>query len=128
LKGKSQEHQLTEQEHLRLKNVYEAWDNFEKSLHDGKIMLSKIQKKLKQGVDEDTDDFRKAVEDNKKHFQENAPYVCDKIENSEAREKIRDHKKLTCELREREEEMKFGLDIFNIDHPVYPELSFVEKE
>jgi dynein heavy chain, axonemal len=24
--------------------------------------------------------------------------------------------------------MKFGLDIFNIDHPVYPELSFVEKE
>lgn len=128
LKGKSQEHQLTEQEHLRLKNVYEAWDAFEKSLNDGKQMLSKIQKKLKQGVDEDMDDYRKAVEDNKKQFQENAPYVCDKIENSESRERIRDHKKQTTELREREEEMKFGLDIFNIDHPVYPELSFVEKE
>ena len=75
LKGKSQEHQLTEQEHLKLKNVYEAWDNFEKALHDGKLMLSKIQKKLKQGVDDDMDDFRKAVEDNKKQFQDNAPYT-----------------------------------------------------
>lgn len=128
LKGKSQEHQLTEAEHTRLRTIYEAWDGFEKSLHDGKQMLSKIQKKLKQGVDEDIDDFRKAVEDNKKQFLENAPYSCDKVENTEAKEKIREHKKQTAELRQREEEMKFGLDIFNIDHPVYPELSLVEKD
>lgn len=128
LKGKNQEHQLTEAEHNKLRTVYEAWDNFEKSLIDGKQMLSKIQKKLKQGVDEDVDDFRKVVEDNKKQFQENAPYTSDKISNHEAKDKIRDAKKQTADLREREEEMKFGLDIFIIDHPVYPELSFVEKE
>jgi hypothetical protein len=74
LKARNQEHQLSEAEHNKLRTVYEAWDNFEKSLIDGKQMLNKIQKKLKQGVDEDVDDFRKVVEDNKKQFQENAPY------------------------------------------------------
>lgn len=34
----------------------------------------------------------------------------------------------TKDLREKEEEMKFGLDIFDIDPIVYPELTNVEKE
>ena len=128
LKGKSQDHQFSEAEHNKLRTVYEAWDNFEKSLIDGKSMLSRIQKKLKQVVDEDVEEFRKAVEENKKQFQENAPYAPDKIENLEAKEKIKEFKKQTAEHRQREEAMKFGLDIFSIDYPVYPELSFVEKE
>ena len=37
-------------------------------------------------------------------------------------------KAATRELREKEEEMKFGLDIFDIEPMTYPELIIVEKE
>jgi hypothetical protein len=35
---------------------------------------------------------------------------------------------VTKELREKEEDMKFGLDIFGIEPMAYPELTLVEKE
>jgi len=128
LKGKSQEHQLTELEHNRLRTIHDEWNKFEEALAEGAQVLSKSQKQLRQEVDSQVDDFRRAVEENKKHFQENAPYSSDKVDNASAKDSIQEHKLLTKDLRDREEKMKFGLDIFKIDHPVYPELSFVEKE
>ena len=128
LKSKSQEHQLTEAEHNKLRMVHDAWDRFEEALAEGSQVLAKSQKQLRQEVDSQMDDFRRAAEENKKQFQENAPYSSDKIENQRAKEKIQEYKVLTNDLRDRENKMKFGLDIFKIDHPVYNELSFVEKE
>lgn len=128
LKSKSQEHQLTEAEHNKLRMVHEAWARFEEALAEGAQVLSKSQKQLRQEVDSQVEDFRRAVEENKKQFQENAPYSSDKVDNTRAKEKVSEYKILTTDLRDREEKMKFGLDIFKIDHPVYPELNFVEKE
>ena len=72
LKGKGQEHQLTEAEHNRLRIIHEAWNKFEEALAEGAQVLSKSQKQLRQEVDSHVDDFRRAVEEHKKHFQENA--------------------------------------------------------
>jgi len=36
-------------------------------------------------------------------------------DNQKAFEKLQEYKNITKELREKEEEMKFGLDIFDID-------------
>lgn len=129
LKGKGQEHQLTEAEHNKLRTIHEAWSRFEEALAEGAGVLSKSQKQLRQEVDSHVDDFRRTVEEHKKHLQENAPYSSsDKIDNATAKELINESKLRTKDLRDREEKMKFGLDIFKIDHPVYSELSFVEKE
>jgi dynein heavy chain len=128
LKSKSQEHQLTEQEHNKLRLIHDEWAKFEEALAEGAQVLAKSQKQLRQEVDSQVEDFRRSVEENKKQFQENAPYSSDKTENTRAKEKIQEYKLLTNDLRDREDKMKFGLDIFKIDHPVYPELSFVEKE
>ena len=49
-------------------------------------------------------------------------------DNSRAFEKLQEYKLLTKELREKEEEMKFGLDIFDIDPMPYPELNSVERD
>lgn len=50
------------------------------------------------------------------------------MDNVKAKEKLLEFKATTKELREKEEEMKFGLDIFEIEPIVYHELALVEKE
>lgn len=50
------------------------------------------------------------------------------MDNQKAREKLHEFRLATKELREKEEEMKFGLEIFDIEPMAYPELSIVEKE
>lgn len=80
-------------------------------------------------MDHTIDDFKKEVQENKKNFQQHAPYAVDKnMDNSKAREKLMEFRMATKELREKEEDMKFGLDIFDIEPMAYPELNLVEKE
>ena len=80
-------------------------------------------------MDHTIDDFKKEVQENKKNFQTHAPYAVDKnMDNLKAKEKLFEFKGTTKELREKEEEMKFGLDIFDIEPMSYPELNLVEKE
>jgi dynein heavy chain len=129
LKKMQQDDQLTEEEHNKIKMMEEAWKKFEDDLDAGQQVLSKSQKQLRQEVESQLDDFRRAVEDNKKTFQQNAPYNADSnTENVRSKEKLGEHKTSTNDLREREEAMKFGEDIFGMEHQSYPELSFVEKQ
>lgn len=58
-----------------------------------------------------------------------APYQVDKSsDNKAAFDKIQEFKNATQDLRDQEEAMKFGLEIFEIEPTPYPELSTVEKE
>jgi len=67
-------------------------------------------------MDHTIDDFKKEVQENKRNFQQQAPYAVDKsMDNSKAKEKLQEFKAITKELRDKEEDMKFGLDIFEIE-------------
>ena len=50
------------------------------------------------------------------------------VDNQKAKEKLYEFKQIIKEFREKEEEMKFGLEIFDIEPISYPELSTVERE
>lgn len=50
------------------------------------------------------------------------------MDNLKAKEKLLEFRMITKELREKEEDMKFGLDIFDIEPMSYPELNLVERE
>lgn len=82
-------------------------------------------------MDNTLEDFKKEVLDNKSTFKQTAPFAVAKsaeLENSGAVQAINQFKLDCIELRQKEEEMKPGLDIFNIDSIMYPELHLVEKE
>ena len=80
-------------------------------------------------MDHTMDDFKKEVQENKRNFQQQAPYAVDKaMDNSKAKEKLQEFRASTNELRDKEEDMKFGLDIFEIEPVQYHELAFVERE
>jgi dynein heavy chain len=50
------------------------------------------------------------------------------MDNAKAFEKLQEFKGHTAELRETEEAMKFGLEIFDIEPMAYPEVTLVETE
>jgi len=82
-------------------------------------------------MDNIIEDFKKEVAENKKNFNNLAPYNIDKLQerdNHRALEKLREFQTICKELRHREEEMKFGLDIFSFDPIHYKDLTLVEKE
>jgi len=84
---------------------------------------------LKAEVDNSIEDFKKDCAENKVSFLANAPKAVDKgLDNLKAFEKLQEYRALTAELRTQEENMKFGLEIFNYEPIAYPELTLVEKE
>jgi dynein heavy chain len=120
---------LTEDDKLKLNGLDEAWNKFREGLEEANQIIQRSYQQLKTEMDHTIDDFKKEVQENKKNFQQHAPYAVDKnMDNSKAREKLQEFRMATKELREKEEDMKFGLDIFDIEPMAYPELNLVEKE
>jgi hypothetical protein len=80
------------------------------------------------------EDFKKDCVDLKNAFRQNAPTSYDKENKAKAEDNVRsfeklgDYKNQTIFLRGREEELKFGLDIFDLEQGSYPEIVQVEKE
>ena len=120
---------LSEDDREKLNGLDDAWNRFRDGLEEANLIIQKSYATLKTEMDHSIDDFKKEVQENKKNFQNQAPYSVDKnMDNQKAREKLHEFKLATKELREKEEEMKFGLEIFDIEPMAYPELSIVEKE
>lgn len=77
------------------------------------------------------DDFKKEVTDNKDSFKKSAPFSVEKsqeFDNAKAMEKLQDFKLACVELRQKEEDMKPGLEIFGYEAQHYGDLVLVEKE
>ena len=120
---------LTEEDKQKLSGLDDAWNKFQEGLSEANGIINKSYINLKTEVDHSIEDFKKEVQENKRNFQQQAPYAVDKnMDNSKAFEKLMEFKASTKELREKEDEMKFGLDIFEIEPINYHELAIVEKE
>lgn len=131
LEEKEQDHALTEDEQNKLRGLNEAWKKFNDALNDANQVINRSQRQLKQYVDSQNDDFKRRVEEKKREFETNAPFLVDKNadnENIKARELLDKFRLEASELREIEDTNKFGLEIFLMDPIVYPQLSQIEKE
>lgn len=58
----------------------------------------------------------------------NAPFQVGSLTNEKAFMMLNEYKENVKTLREREREMRFGFDLFNINYAPSPELESVEKE
>lgn len=119
--------QLTEEEKEQLKELDEAWKNFEKGLKDVKENIRIKFSEMKSSAEQQLDDFKKEILELRDSFTREAPK--DKsIKNEDAQAKIRDFAELCEKKREMEEQYKFKEEVFGIDHQDYKELASVERE
>lgn len=102
-------------------------------MEDANANIKRYFMVLKKDVEEQMDEFKRETMELKNTFQQRAPYHADKEikdkigENQRAFESLETYKANTIDLRTREEELKFGLDIFGIPESTYAEVTFVEK-
>ena len=84
---------LTEDDKNKLGLLEDAWAKFNDGLEESNLIIQKSYAQLKTEMDHTIDDFKKEVQENKKNFQNQAPYSVDKnIDNQKAKEKLHEFK------------------------------------
>jgi len=124
--------ELTEQDKLDLAGIDQAWKTFQLGMNDAKDTIRKCQADFKATMEEQIDEFKREVTENKEKFLNNAPLIITKEFEADRNKKAFDtinHFASECQaLREREDEMQIGLEIFQIESIKYHDLALVEKQ
>jgi hypothetical protein len=129
-----QNNELTEDDKANLGLLDEKFQEFQDNLDECQKTIKRCQALLRKDVEDQMEDFKKDCVDLKNAFRQNAPTSYDKENKAKAEDNVRsfeklgDYKNQTIFLRGREEELKFGLDIFDLEQGSYPEIVQVEKE
>ena len=82
-------------------------------------------------MDSSIEDFKKEVQENRVNFKNTAPFAVNKtneFDNTKALDELKEFSRICTEHRQKEEDMKYGLDIFDYEHLNQPELLVVERE
>jgi F0F1-type ATP synthase membrane subunit b/b' len=69
---------LSEDDREKLAGLDDAWNRFRDGMEEANLIIQKSYAQLKTEMDHIIDDFKKNVQDNKKNFQNQAPYSVDK--------------------------------------------------
>ena len=108
--------ELTEQDKADLANIDSAWKTFQLGMSEAKDVIRRCLQDFKSQMEETIDDFKKDVTDNRERFKKSAPLAITKeleLENNKkAFESIARFSAECKALREREDGMQFGLEIF----------------
>jgi hypothetical protein len=102
---------ITDEDKEKLASLDEAWEAFKIGLEDANVIIKKSFATLKSEMNNTLDDYKKEVIEKRKEFTNQAPYSVDKVpegNNQKARDKLVEFKQASKELRDKEEENKFG--------------------
>jgi dynein heavy chain len=123
--------ELTDDDKNKLASLDENWTKYIKGLAEAQQIINKNYAELKAEMENNIDDFKKDVNECRQNFKQNAPTAVDKndeFNNQKALDKLEDFNLFCADLREKEREMLFGLEIFEQEPADYVELTLVEKE
>ena len=124
--------ELTDKDKDDLASLDQAWKTFLLGMNEAKDVIRKCLLDFKSTMEDQIEEYKREVESNKKDFNEKAPFlVTPEFEaefNKKAFESIQRFQIDCKRLRDDEEGMQFGLDIFNIERTQYTDLSFVETK
>lgn len=123
--------ELSEEEKTKLASLDEEWNKFLKGMTEAHAIIQKNFGEHKLEIDNQIEDFKKEVLDNRHTFKQNAHFAVEKAyeyDNVKPLERLTEFKVQCMELRQKEEEMKPGLEIFEYDAQQYVELTQVERE
>jgi hypothetical protein len=110
--------ELSEEDKAKLSSLEEEWNKFLKGMSEAHAIIQKCFGEHKAEMDSTIEDFKKEVLDNRNTFKHNAPFAVDKAnenDNVKPLERLTEFKMACIELRQKEEDMKPGLEIFEYE-------------
>jgi len=113
---------LKEEDILKRNQLKEAWTEFCAMLERIKKRNEKVSTELYHETMKGLEDFMKETGDNKALFIGNAPYHSREMTSDKAIGILIEYRDSAKQLRKREENMKFGVDLFKIAYVPSPDL------
>jgi dynein heavy chain len=110
-----------------LKQLQQKWDAYKQTLVEVEDMLKKYRDRFKTKLLQQSEDFKKNVSDLVGEFRTKGPFSAD-TKPEDALASIELMKARLAKLKEEEQELRRGLGIFRIDHPLSKEIQNLEKD
>lgn len=110
-----------------LAELDERWQNYLQCLTDSEEMLKKLREKFKSKLLLQSEEFKKNVNELVTEFKNNGPFTSSSTPE-EALSQIEVMKQRLAKLKEEEQELRRGLGIFRIDHPLSKDIQNLEKD
>jgi dynein heavy chain len=108
-------------------NLPHVWSAFKSCLVDSDNMLKKHKEKFRSGLLQDADEFKRAVTEIVESFEAEGPFTSD-VTQEQATKYIFGMKCKLSEMKEREDSIRRGLNIFKIEQPPSNSIQQMEKD
>lgn len=105
----------------------DRWDQYLQCLTDGEEMLKKLREKFKSKLLQMSEEFKKSVSELMTDFKTKGPFTSSTTPE-EALSQIEEMKQRLAKLKLEEQELRRGLGIFRIDHPLSKDIVNLEKD
>lgn len=110
-----------------LAHLDERWQVYLQCLIDSEEILKKLREKFKSKLLQQSEEFKKNVSELVTDFKNNGPFTSSTTPE-EALRQIELMKQRLAKLKEDEQELRRGLGIFRIDHPLSKDIINLEKD
>lgn len=110
-----------------LAQLNERWEAYLQCLTDSEEMLKKLREKFKSKLLQQSEEFKKSVSELVTEFKSTGPFSSSTTPE-EALSQLEVMKQRLAKLKEEEQELRRGLGIFRIDHPLSKEIINLEKD
>ena len=98
-------------------------------LQTSSVKLDKSYKEFEKEVNKSRKDYEKAVEESHNEFKQTAPFNVDLVSNpNEAKKLINEFRNRVAGLKEREENMQFGIKLFKMQVYALDDISDMERD
>ena len=118
---------LEPEDKARRQNLTENWENFKQGLIRARETYAKEESRMQAETYNQMTEFQKETTYFKNRFLDDAPLSDHDCDIEKAFGILQDYKEKVREQRARENEMKFGFKLFNIDYSSSSDLEAVEK-
>eukprot|EP00232_Nephroselmis_pyriformis_P029065 CAMPEP_0182867354 /NCGR_PEP_ID=MMETSP0034_2-20130328/8675_1 /TAXON_ID=156128 /ORGANISM="Nephroselmis pyriformis, Strain CCMP717" /LENGTH=4528 /DNA_ID=CAMNT_0024999703 /DNA_START=83 /DNA_END=13669 /DNA_ORIENTATION=- len=120
--------QVSESEQAALASLPSGWGKFQQMLEDVAVDLEVAKENFREKLAKMVENFKKEVKEVRAEFEKSAPYTNVGYTTESAFKVINDAKDTVAAQRKRQEELKAGMDIFNMAQPPYKETADTAKE
>eukprot|EP00756_Hemistasia_phaeocysticola_P025139 Hpha_TRINITY_DN15989_c0_g2::TRINITY_DN15989_c0_g2_i1::g.72379::m.72379/K10408/DNAH; dynein heavy chain, axonemal len=118
---------FSDQEADKLSQLDDAWEAFKKSVHDARKKLEKEKEKFRMELEADIQVFTKHSGALFGEFLEKGPYDGE-MTPAEAFKCLNEYKQKLQQKRDKESQLRQGMEIFKIEKPAYADLKKLQDE
>lgn len=112
----------------KLNELPTKFDEWKDMLQSSQLKLDRSNKEFEKEVSKSWKDYQKAVEESHNEFKQEAPFSVENTNTNEAKKKVTEFRNRVIALKEREENMQFGIKLFKMQVYALEDISEMDRD